>query len=128
MFGGNSNWRGPVWFPLNCLVISALERYYQFFGQDLTFEYPTGSGRRLALDAIAQDLRHRLISIFLPRADGRRPSFGHQERMHMDPNWIDDLVFSEYLNGDFEWALGAFHQTGWTGMVADAIVRRTAPV
>jgi hypothetical protein len=123
MFGGNSNWRGPVWFPLNCLVISALERYYDFFGQDLTFEYPTGSGRRLALDAIARDLRSRLISIFVTGPDGRRPCFGAVERLQVDANWKDNIIFSEYFHGDFGWGLGASHQTGWTGMVADAIVR-----
>ncbi len=85
MFGGNSNWRGPLWFPLNWLVISALERYFQFFGNELTVEYPTGSGRRLPLDAIAEDLRERLISIFLVGSDGRRPCFGWVERLQRDP-------------------------------------------
>jgi hypothetical protein len=123
MFGGNSNWRGPVWFPLNCLVISALERYYEFLGQGSMFEYPSGSGHRLPLDAIAQDLRRRLISIFLPGPDGRRPCFGQVERMQVDPNWKDNILFNEYFHGDFGWGLGASHQTGWTGMVADAILR-----
>ncbi len=122
MFGGNSNWRGPVWFPLNCLVISALERYYEFFGADLTFEYPTGSGNRVALDTIAQDLRKRLISIFLPGPDGRRPCSGQAERMQVDPNWKENIAFNEYFHGDLGWGLGASHQTGWTGMVADAIL------
>ncbi len=122
MFGGNSNWRGPIWFPLNCLVISALERYYEFFGPDLTFEYPTGSGNQLALDAVARDLRKRLISVFLPGPDGRRPCFGQVERMQVDPNWKNNIAFNEYFHGDRGWGLGASHQTGWTGMVADAIL------
>ena len=100
MFGGNSNWRGPIWFPLNYLVIGVLERYRRFFGDDFTIEYPTGSGKRLTLDAIADDLWDRLISIFLVGPDGRRPCFGWVERLQNDPNWKDNLVFSEYFHGD----------------------------
>jgi mannosylglycerate hydrolase MGH1-like protein len=124
MFGGNSNWRGPLWFPLNWLVISALERYHQFFGGELKVEYPTGSGHQLSLDAIAQDLRERLISIFLVGPDGRRPCFGWVERLQQDPAWKDNLVFNEYFHGDNAAGLGAAHQTGWTGVVADLIRRR----
>jgi hypothetical protein len=124
MFGGNSNWRGPVWFPLNWLVISALERYHQFFGAQLKVEYPTGSGHQLTLDAIAQDLRQRLISIFLVGPDGRRPCFGWVEPLQQDPAWKDNLVFNEYFHGDNGAGLGASHQTGWTGVVADLIRRR----
>jgi hypothetical protein len=124
MFGGNSNWRGPVWFPLNCLVISALDQYYQFFGDELTFEYPARSGRQLALGAIAQDLRQRLISLFLPGPDGRRPCFGWVEKLQTDPLWKDNILFNEYFHGDNGSGLGASHQTGWTAMVADAICRR----
>ncbi len=115
MFGGNSNWRGPVWFPLNYLVISALERYDRFFGDDYTVEYPTGSGRQLPLAAIVADLRGRLVSIFTVGADGRRPCFGGVERMQRDPAWKDNLLFSEYFHGDNGAGLGAAHQTGWTG-------------
>ncbi len=128
MFGGNSNWRGPLWFPLNWLVISALERYHQFFGSELKVEYPTGSGNRLPLDAIAQDLRGRLISIFLVGPDGRRPCFGWVERLQHDPAWKDNLVFNEYFHGDNAAGLGAAHQTGWTGVVADLIRRRHGEV
>jgi hypothetical protein len=128
MFGGNSNWRGPLWLPLNWLVISALERYHQFFGSDLRVEYPTGSGRRLPLEAIAQDLRERLISIFLAGSDGRRPCFGWVERLQRDPAWKDNLVFNEYFHGDNAAGLGATHQTGWTGLVADLIRRRHGEV
>ena len=126
MFGGNSNWRGPVWVPLNCLVISALERYHQFFGAELTFEYPTGSEQRLPLDAIAHDLRQRLIAIFVPGPEGRRPCFGGTERLQTDPRWSNYVFFHEYFHGDNGSGLGASHQTGWTSMVADAIRRRPA--
>ncbi|MET0883444.1 MAG: glucosidase, partial [Acidimicrobiales bacterium] len=121
MFGGNSNWRGPLWMPLNFLVVSALDRYYRFYGDDFTVEYPTGSGTMLTLDKIAEDLRDRLVSLFLVGADGRRPSFGMVGRLQEDPAWKDNLVFNEYFHGDNGAGLGATHQTGWTGVVADLI-------
>ncbi len=124
MFGGNSNRRGPVWFPLSYPTTSALERYHRFFGDDLMVEYPTGSGRRLSLDAVAADLWGRLASIFLTGPDGRRPCFGWVERLQHDPNWKDNLMFNEYFHGDNAAGLGASHQTGWTGIVADVIRRR----
>jgi hypothetical protein len=128
MFGGNSNWRGPLWFPLNYLAISVLERYDSYFGAEFTIEYPTGSGRRLPLGAIAQDLRDRLISIFVTGPDGRRPCFGGVGRLQHDPAWKDNLVFSEYFHGDNGAGLGASHQTGWTGLIADVIRRRHGEV
>jgi hypothetical protein len=128
MFGGNSNWRGPLWFPLNYLLVSVLERYYRFFGDDFTIEYPTGSGRRVPLNLIALDLQDRLISIFLVGPDGRRPCFGWVDRLQQDPNWKDNLVFNEYFHGDNGAGLGASHQTGWTGLVADLIRRRHGAV
>ena len=124
MFGGNSNWRGPLWFPLNYLVINVIERYHEFFGDELTFEYPARSGHHLTLDAIAADLQDRLISIFLADADGRRPCFGGTDRLQRDPAWKDNLVFNEYFHGDNGAGLGASHQTGWTGLIADVIIRR----
>jgi hypothetical protein len=121
MFGGNSNWRGPIWFPLNYLVVSALERYHRFFGEELTIEYPTGSGRQHTLDHVADDLRRRLVGLFERGPDGLRPCFGGVERLQRDPAWRDNLVFSEYFHGDNGAGLGASHQTGWTGIVADLI-------
>jgi hypothetical protein len=125
MFGGNSNWRGPVWFPLNYLLISALERYHRFFGDGLTVEYPTGGPRR-TLDQVAADLRRRLIDLFVVGPDGRRPCFGGVDRLQRDPAWSGNLVFNEYFHGDNGAGLGASHQTGWTGLVADLIRGRPA--
>jgi hypothetical protein len=123
MFGGNSNWRGPIWMPVNYLVVNALARYARFLGDDFTIEYPTGSGKRLALEEIAADLRDRLISLFLVGPDGRRPCHGWVERLQSDPAWKDNIFFNEYFHGDNGAGLGATHQTGWTGIVADLIVR-----
>jgi hypothetical protein len=128
LFGGNSNWRGPVWFPVNYLMVSALERYNTFFGDELTIEYPSGSGRHLTLGQIAADLSDRLISIFMPGPDGRRPCFGAVAMLSDDPAWRDNLLFSEYFHGDNGSGLGASHQTGWTGLVADIIRRRHGAV
>jgi hypothetical protein len=123
MFGGNSNWRGPVWFPINYLVVSALARYGSFFGSSVTIEYPTGSGNHLTFEEVAANLRDRLISLFTTGADGRRPCFGWVDRLQNDPAWKDNLLFNEYFHGDNGAGLGASHQTGWTGVVADLILR-----
>ena len=105
-----------------------LERYRRFFGDELTVEYPTGSGQQRTLEAIINDLWDRLISIFLVGPDGRRPCFGWVERMQHDPNWKNNLLFNEYFHGDNGAGLGASHQTGWTGLVADMIRRRRGAV
>jgi hypothetical protein len=123
LFGGNSNWRGPIWFPLNFLVCDAVERLGGFYGDDVVLEYPTGSGASRTYREIATDLRRRLISIFLLDADGRRPCFGTIDRFRTDPRWRDNVQFNEYFHGDNGAGLGASHQTGWTGLVADLIIR-----
>ncbi len=124
LFGGNSNWRGPVWFPLNYLLIEALYRYSRYFGRELTVEHPVGSGNHLTLAEVAQDLARRLISLFLPDADGRRPVHGDNPLLQQDPAWRDLLWFHEYFHGDTGAGLGASHQTGWTGLVLHLIASR----
>ena len=128
MFGGNSNWRGPVWFPINYLMVSALERYHHFYGDDLEIEYPTGSGRTMSLGQIAADISERLVTTFLRGPDGHRPCFGGTVKFQEDPRWGDHLLFHEYFHGDNGAGLGASHQTGWTGLVADVIRRRHGAV
>ena len=128
MFGGNSNWRGPIWFPLNYLVINSLMKYYRFFGDDVTVEYPTGSGKQFTLAEIADDLRGRMTAIFLRGADGRRPCHGWVDKLQHDPKWRDNIYFNEYYHGDNAAGLGASHQTGWTGLIADVIRRRHGAV
>jgi Mannosylglycerate hydrolase MGH1-like glycoside hydrolase domain len=116
LFGGNSNWRGPVWFPLNYLLVEALERYGHFYGDTLRVEYPTGSGRQMTLGEVAQDLAARLAGLFLRDATGRRPCFGDDPRYAGDPHWQDLVLFHEYFHGDTGRGLGASHQTGWTSL------------
>jgi hypothetical protein len=128
MFGGNSNWRGPIWFPLNYLVINSLLKYHRFFGEEFTVEYPTGSGQQLTLGDVAADLRERLVSIFLRGPDGRRPCNGWVDKLQHDPRWRDNIYFNEYYHGDNAAGLGAAHQTGWTGLIADVIRRRHGAV
>ncbi|HLL65249.1 MAG TPA: glucosidase [Micromonosporaceae bacterium] len=122
LFGGNSNWRGPVWMPINFLLIEGLRRFGEFFGDDLLVEYPSGSGRRSSLNAVADDLSRRLVSLFLDDADGRRPIFGDSELFQNDPGWHDLVPFHEYFHGDTGAGLGASHQTGWTALVSDLIL------
>ena len=123
IYGGNSNWRGPVWFPINHLVIEALERFHMYFGDDYKVECPTGSGVRMNLQEVADELRRRLISLFIPDPTGWRAEFGGSDRFGKDPRWKEPL-FYEYFNGDDGAGLGASHQTGWTGLVADLIIGR----
>jgi hypothetical protein len=124
LFGGNSNWRGPVWFPINYLLLEALRVYDRYLGETFMVECPTGSGRMLTLAEVADELGARLTAIFLDRADGTRPVFGGYELFQRDPAWHGLLPFHEYFHGDTGAGLGASHQTGWTGLVADLIIRR----
>ncbi len=118
LFGGNSNWRGPVWFPTNLLVIRALRQLHQFYGDGFTVECPTGSGSHKTLHEVGEEIAQRLIGIFRRGADGRRPVFGGAEKFQTDPHWRDNLLFYEYFHGDNGAGIGASHQTGWTGLVA----------
>ena len=121
MFGGNSNWRGPVWFPINFLLIEALQKHHYFLGDDFKVVDPAGSGHALTLWQVTTDLSARLISTFLRDENGRRPSNGRYEKFNTDPHWRDLVLFYEYFNGDDGAGLGASHQTGWTGLVAKLI-------
>ncbi|MFN5335986.1 MAG: MGH1-like glycoside hydrolase domain-containing protein [Bacteroidota bacterium] len=121
MFGGNSNWRGPIWFPINFLIMESLKKFDSYYGEDFSIEYPTGSGNYLTMDIIAKELSLRCISIFSRNKDGRRPVFGNQVKFQEDPHFKDYLLFFEYFHGDSGKGLGASHQTGWTALVAEMI-------
>jgi hypothetical protein len=118
LFGGNSNWRGPIWFPLNFLLIESLQKYHHYLGDSFTVECPTGSGQMLTLWEVAAEISRRLSRMFLRDGDGRRPINGEIERFHTDPHWRDLILFHEYFHGDTGAGLGASHQTGWTALVA----------
>ena len=118
LFGGNSNWRGPVWFPVNYLLIESLQKFHHYLGDGFTVEFPTGSGRQMTLEQVAAEISRRLSSIFLRDGDGRRPAFGKAEKLQHDPHFRDHLLFHEYFDGDDGSGVGASHQTGWTGLVA----------
>jgi hypothetical protein len=118
MFGGNSNWRGPIWMPVNGLIIRALLQYYSYYGDGFTVECPRGSGRRMTLYQVAEELSRRLAGIFLRDNNGRRPVYGRTRKFQEDPHWRDLVLFYEYFHGDNGAGLGASHQTGWTGIVA----------
>ncbi len=130
LFGGNSNWRGPVWFPLNYLLVESLQKFHHYFGDSFKVECPTGSGRYLTLWEVSQELSGRLSRTFLQDANGRRPVYGDWEKFQTDPHWRDLLLFYEYFHGDTGRGVGANHQTGWTGLVAKMLQqageRRTA--
>jgi len=117
LFGGNSNWRGPVWVPLNFQIIEALQRYDFYYGKDFKVECPTGSGKMMTLWEVASELSKRVSRLFL-RKDGKRPIYGGMEKFQNDPHWRDYVLFYEYFNGDNGAGLGASHQTGWTALVA----------
>jgi hypothetical protein len=123
LFGGNSNWRGPIWFPLNYLIIQSLRNWDDWLGPENTVEYPTGSGQQVRVRDVAADLARRLVSTWLPGPDGRRPVYGAIEKFQTDPDWHDLLQFHEYFHGDTGAGIGASHQTGWTGLVAHLICR-----
>ncbi|MCU0386054.1 MAG: glucosidase, partial [Flavihumibacter sp.] len=118
MFGGNSNWRGPIWFPLNYLIIESLQRYHFYYGDALKVEYPTGSGKFLNLDQVADEISSRLLKIFRRDDQGRRAVFGHYDLLQKDPYFKDYMLFYEYFHGDNGRGVGASHQTGWTGLVS----------
>jgi hypothetical protein len=124
LFGGNSNWRGPVWFPLNLLACESLRHLGAALGQRFTVELPTGSGRQATLSEVADELERRLLRLFLRGTDGRRPVFGDSALFQNDPAWRDQLLFYEYFDGDTGEGLGASHQTGWTALVGALIVHR----
>jgi hypothetical protein len=121
MFGGNSNWRGPVWMPVNAMIIRALLQYYLYYGDNFKIECPTGSGKMMNLFEVSKELSDRLTRTFLRDENGRRPVYGGTEKFQSDPHWRDHLQFFEYFHGDNGAGLGASHQTGWTGLVAKFI-------
>jgi hypothetical protein len=121
VFGGNSNWRGPVWFPVNYLIIESLQKFHYYLGENYRVELPFGSGRMASLWEVAAELSRRLTHLFLRDGDGRRPVYGGTERFQKDPHFRDHVLFFEYFHGDNGAGLGASHQTGWTGLVAKLI-------
>lgn len=121
LFGGNSNWRGPVWFPINYLLIESLQRFHYYYGESFQIECPTGSGHMMSLNDVATELSRRLIRLFVRDANGNRPIYGDQRMFQDNPDWRDLLLFNEYFHGDNGAGLGAGHQTGWTGLVAKLI-------
>jgi hypothetical protein len=118
MFGGNSNWRGPVWFPMNLLIIEALQRFDYYFGRDFKVEFPTGSGNMMSLWDAAGCISRRLSSLFLKNADGKRPVYNGKSLFQNNSQFGDRILFYEFFHGDTGAGLGASHQTGWTGLVA----------
>ena len=123
MFGGNSNWRGPIWFPMNFLLVESLQRFHHYLGADFQVEFPTGSGRYLTLWDVAAELSRRLSSIFTRDAGGRRAVYTGVEKFQSDPEWRNYILFYEYFHGDTGAGLGASHQTGWTALVAKLLLQ-----
>jgi len=121
LFGGNSNWRGPVWFPVNFLLVESLQKFHHYLGNDFKLECPTGSGQMMTLQEISIELSQRLTRIFLRNSVGQRPVYGGTKRFQTDPHWRDYILFYEYFHGDNGAGIGASHQTGWTGLVAQLI-------
>jgi hypothetical protein len=127
MFGGNSNWRGPIWMPVNVMILRALVNYYVYYGDAFLIECPTGSGKFMNLYQVAEEIAGRLARIFLKDAHGRRPVYGGTRKFQEDPHWRDLVLFYEYFHGDNGAGLGASHQTGWTGLIA-RIMNRFATI
>lgn len=128
LFGGNSNWRGPIWFPVNFLIIESLQKFHHYYGDDFKVECPTGSGTLLSLNQVANELALRLNRIFLRDWTGRRACHGDNSRLQHDPHFRDHVLFYEYFHGDNGRGVGASHQTGWTGLVAKLLMPRYAQV
>jgi hypothetical protein len=128
LFGGNSNWRGPIWMPVNYLIIESLQKFHHYYGDDFKIECPTGSGRYMTIDEVANVLSRRLARLFLRNDDGRRPVFGDNDRVQTDPHFRDYILFHEYFHGDTGRGVGASHQTGWTGLVAKLLQPRRPAV
>jgi hypothetical protein len=124
LFGGNSNWRGPIWFPVNFLIIESLQKFHYYYGDDFKIECPTGSGNYMTIDDVADELSHRLSKLFLLDERGRRPVFGYNTKIQTDPHFRDYVLFHEYFHGDNGSGVGASHQTGWTGLVAKLVQPR----
>ena len=125
-FGGNSNWRGPIWFPINYLLVEALQRYHSFYGDDFLIECPTGSGTLMNLAQVSDELARRLTGIFLRNEQGDRPVFGGNRLFQKDPLWRDHIPFYEYFHGESGAGIGASHQTGWTALIAN-LLEQTSP-
>jgi hypothetical protein len=121
MFGGNSNWRGPIWMPVNMLILRALLQYYMYYGNSFTVECPTGSGNRMNLYEVAEEIGRRLLNIFLKNEQGKRPVHGASRKFQEDPHWRDYPLFYEYFHGDTGAGVGASHQTGWSGAIARVV-------
>lgn len=121
MYGGNSNWRGPIWLPMNFLIIESLREFHLFYSDDFKIEYPTSSGNYISLQQIATELANRLLKIFLKDINGKRPVYDNNVKLQTDPHFNDYILFHEYFHGDSGKGLGASHQTGWTGTIANLI-------
>ena len=126
LFGGNSNWRGPIWFPVNFLLIESLQKFHYYYGDDFKVECPTGSGTFMTINDVADELARRLTRLFLPDSSGRRPVLQQHEKLATDPHFRDYILFHEYFDGDSGRGVGASHQTGWTGLVAKLLQPRKA--
>ncbi|HED05740.1 MAG TPA: glucosidase, partial [Ignavibacteria bacterium] len=118
MFGGNSNWRGPIWFPVNFLIIESLQRFHHYYGDDFKIEYPTHSGNYFTIKQVSEQLASRLINIYKKNSDEFRAVYGKNQKFQKDPHFKDYILFYEYFHGDTGKGLGASHQTGWTGLIA----------